>query len=101
LTIKNILVILLILVTILEICTDFFIEKLNSSQVKTGYVNTKSGFYVCNNKNQIPVIYNIHASYRLEGCRFKTSADHNEIEIISCSANRNNGYFTIESEKPK
>jgi len=44
-----------------------FIEKLESSQSKKKAMLTlKNGFYVCRNKNQIPVVYDIHAFYNLE-----------------------------------
>jgi len=81
--------------------SDFFIDKLGSGQSKTGYVNSKNGFYVCQNKNQIPTISNVHASYSIEAWRFKTSSGLNGFELISCSENRNNGYFTIKCEKAK
>jgi len=79
--------------------SEYFIDKLDSNQSKTGYVNTKNGFYVCRNTNQIPVIYDVHVTNNIEGWRFKTTDGYNGIELISCSANKSNGYFTINCEK--
>lgn len=50
----------------------------------------KNGFYVCRNKNQIPVVYDIHAFYNLEDQHFKIEDGYNGIEIFSCLENKNN-----------
>jgi len=79
--------------------SDCFIERLDSKGSKTGYVNTKNGFYVCKNRNHIPVVYNLHATYGIEAHRFKTEDNYNGVFLVSCSENKNNGYFTIKCEK--
>ena len=81
--------------------TEYFIDKLDHNESKTAYINTKSGFFVCRDEDQIPVVYDFHVDYAVFGVRYKTASKQNVITLDSCAGNRNNGYFTIKCEYPK
>ena len=78
---------------------DFFIDKLKRNEKKKAFVNTKNGYFVCKDKDQIPVIYDVHVDYMLEYLRYKSNNNiYNVFLVLSCQGNKNNGYFIIQCQ---